>query len=242
MAYCYSFSGNSELQLRAEKIYGELIDADPNNVDALARLALIKRDAENLNEARLLMETALEEDMVQNPAEHRSQIRWLLCRDLAVLYWDIFRGDRTSHAAGDLLLRAIGLSEQARAAAPTDRQRLGATLNLLYYLAVQHSQASADAQDAIVARALPLLADVWSGDVPPDSLAPHMLDMLLHAERAFGEPERCTRLAGAVVQRLRAVRTGSESKPSEALRAMSAEEQDYYLFAMEVLATPERLP
>lgn len=235
MAYCYLFSGNAELQLRAEKLYGELIDADVNNVDALTRLALIKRDAQNVSEARFLMETALREDMQQNPGEHRSQIRWLLCRDLAVLYWEIFESDRASADADALLGRAIELSQQACAAAPTDRQKSGASLNLLYYLAAQYSRADTGTQAALVERAAPLLAAAWA-DERSEHWDADRLDTLLHAECAFGSQQRAVELATMIIERLKARRTGTPSTPSEALRAMSAEDQDYYLFAMEVLA------
>jgi ppGpp synthetase/RelA/SpoT-type nucleotidyltranferase len=243
VAYCYLFSGNSEMQVRAETIYEELVQADPNNVEALARLAQIKRDARNLDEARVLMETALEEDRRRNPTEHRSQIRWLLCRNLAVWYREIFESDRSSADATRLLDMAVSLSEQAIVAAPTDRQRHGASLNLLYYLGVLYSRAAEKSKQTIAERALPLLSQARDNALQ-DRWPTANLDILMSAESTFGTAERAKALASTIVRQLRLRMEEGEASAgtARALSVLPVDEQDIYLSAMELLAGPDSPP
>jgi ppGpp synthetase/RelA/SpoT-type nucleotidyltranferase len=237
VAFCYQFSGNAELRARAETIYEDLVNADPNNIDVLARLALIKRDEQDLSEARILMEDALDEEMQQAPSERPSQIRWMLCRNLSVLYLQIFEDDRESSDAAELLAGAVDLAERARNAAPTDRQRVGTSLYLLYYLAVQHARADDDAKAAIVRRAESLLPLDLTAEVPLERWLPAKLDTLLHVEAAFGTKQRAKEIASMIVQRLKpGSGKGSPWDPSEKLETLSAEDRNFYLFAVEVLA------
>lgn len=243
VAYCYLFSGNAEMQVQAETIYESLIKADPNNVEALARLAQIKRDSRNLREARDLLEIALNEERNRNPAARPSQIRWLLCRNLAVLYWQIFEENRSAADAARLLELAVDLSEDAIGVAPTERQRHGASLNLLFYLAAQYARAEEPDRRRIAERAGPLL-DQARREALTEAWTTGNLDTLMRAEWTFGTKQRAEEIAGMIVHRLKA--TMEQNVPgashSDALRSLKADEQEYYLFAVDVLSGRDAKP
>jgi hypothetical protein len=224
------------MQTRAETIYQGLLEADPNNVDALARLAQIKRDAENLGEARLLLEAALREDSHRHPPEHKSQIRWMLCRNLAVVYWQISEADRLSVESVHLLDMAVTLSERAIGAAPTTRQRFGASMNLLHYLGALYVRAGAVDKQAVAKRARALLKRLRR-EMPDEVRPVAIMDILMRAELAFGTTAKARAVALAIVQQLKTKMSGVSG--SAGFQRLTEEEQDDYLAAMDLLAGSE---
>ena len=241
VAFCYMFTKNAELRIRAEKIYRELLVAWPDRVSVMLRLGQLCRDAGEFAEARKLMESALAlaEANPEEDADGQRQTNWVLRRDLAYIYWRLTDLDWSRDDALQLLRRAVEFSEAAIGYARGDNQLGNTRENLLYYLADIWKRFPSDRRKQDEMRGKELLTELRS-KVDLEKSATEILDTLVRAEAAFGELQRSKAAAKVVNQRLREkieiICRDKHCSHTVAFDSLSRDERDMYLNSQEVLA------
>jgi ppGpp synthetase/RelA/SpoT-type nucleotidyltranferase len=245
VGYCYMFSGNTELISKAEDIFQDVLSGDPNNAIVLVRLAQIKRDAEEFEPARELMERARAAIAAKGAIAGQERLAWLVGRDLAFICWKLVDVDRSRPDAVRLLERAVELSDAAIGVGPTEQHRLNAGVNLLYYYVDLVDRVEGQARTSIIEQARRRLAEI-TPDIDLEGWRDTYLDSVLRAERTFGDPQKARDLATVIVKRLRAKlaaeRSDKQRSWREAFVRLTLDEQDMLLYAEEALASSEPPP
>ena len=233
------FSRNRELVSAAEDIFVDVLRDDPNNAIILVRLAQIKRDSDELEQARELIEKALAA-MPPRAAGRHERLAWLAQRDLAFICWRLVDRQRQRPDAIALLERAAVVSEAAVEAAPTENHRLNAGLNLLYYYGdLVERVNSVEKRSSIKERARRLLTEI-APKVDLTTWPTSRLDTIVYAERTFGRTENARLIAAVVKERIESVMrldaSAGAAERLDAFQRLPREEQRMLLYAQDVLA------
>ena len=240
LAYCYVFSGNTELRNQAEALYRDLLSVSKDNVSALLRLGQLRRDAGDLKEARLLIERGLAVASGTGSTSVTKEALWVLRRDLGFIYWRIVDSDPQAAEALDLLRKAADLTEEAtHKTTPHDYYWLNSRSNLLYYLWELWFREEEKNRAKVAQRARELLAELRPLDITDWTV--ETLDSLLRGEHAFGEKEEARKVAAIIIKALRdKIRTPSTAAGvlnySQVLQSLPPDDRDMYQFAQSVLA------
>ena len=235
-AYCEMFSGNAELLTRAEMTYRDLLRTN-HSPSALLRLGQIRRDANDLVEARELMEEGLTAAAADKSGLH-ANTTWLLQRDLAYIYWRIVDLEPKHPEGLRLLDRAVELTEMALKDAEQPARELNASLNLLYFLIDLAARSEGDRRKKAHKQAKPLLERLRSHpDIERWNI--EKLDTMLRAERDIGNIAEARKHAETILQELEARLAAFAAGGTQLVNAfsqLSHDERDMYLCAQTVLA------